>query len=78
MYEVAAVAARGGGHITLDGLPFDDGQPVRVSVVAANASAERPRLSIAEAQRIVAGSTDCLDDPGEPMIPLDAWEPCEW
>ena len=74
MYEVAAVVTRG-GHLALDGIPFDEGQPVRVSIVAAS---ERPRLTIAEAQRIVAGSTDQLDDPGEPMVPLDAWEPWEW
>lgn len=77
MYEVAAIVTRG-GHIVLDGVPFDDGQPVRVSVVAATAAAGRTTLSIAEARRIVAGSTDCLDDPGEPMIPPDLWEPWQW
>ena len=60
----------------IDGLPFDDGEHVRVSVTPA--PVEPPfalvKRSLAEVQRLVAGSSDQLDDPGEPMIPLDSWE----
>ena len=62
------------GQIVIDGLPFQDGQPVRVSVTTAPAEPVPVKRSMDEIRRIVAGSTDQLDDPGEPMIPLDSWE----
>ena len=47
-------------------MPFPDGEHVRISVTAA-----LPRLSIGEVQRLLAGSVDYFDDPGEPIIPID-------
>ena len=64
-----------GGQIVIDGLPFRDGEHVRVSVAAAPAEQFAPvKRSIDEVRRIVAGSSDQLDDPGEPMIPVEDWD----
>lgn len=73
MVQVQEVVVRG-GQVVIDGLPFEDGQHVRVSVETTAVEAASVQRSIAEIRRIVAGSSDRLDDPGEPMIPLDSWD----
>ncbi len=75
MVQVQDAIVRG-GQIVVDGLPFQDGQHVRVSVTTAppQEPAGPVKRSIAEVQRLLAGSVVRFDDPTEPMIPLDDWE----
>ncbi len=73
MYQVQDAVVRG-GQVVIDGLPFQDGQHVRVSVTTVADDPAPIKRSIAEVQRLLAGSVDRFDDPTEPMIPLDSWE----
>ena len=76
MVQVQDAIVRG-GQIVVDGLPFQDGQHVRVSVTTTappEGSTGPVKRSIAEVQRLLAGSVVRFDDPTEPMIPLDDWE----
>lgn len=60
------------GKLILADLPLAEGQHVQV-IVSERGTDEAPkRLTIDEVRAIVRGSTDRIDDPGEPMIPEDA------
>ena len=73
MVQVQDAVVRG-GQVVLDGLPFKDGQFVRVSVVEATGTPDAGRLSIEEVRRLLAGGVERFDDPFEPVIPVDDWE----
>lgn len=62
------------GKLTLVDLPFAEGQHVQVVVTEQSTLEISKRLTIDEARAIVRGSTDQIVDPGEPMIPEDAWD----
>lgn len=62
-----------GGKLVLSGLPFQDGQHVRVVI----AEAEIPvhaSISIQEVRKQLKGGVERFDEPFEPMIPVENWE----
>ncbi|HEX4124901.1 MAG TPA: hypothetical protein VHY37_09275 [Tepidisphaeraceae bacterium] len=61
------------GKPVLSGLPFAEGQHVRV-VVAEKGEMIPKRLSIQEVRKLLGGAVERFDDPFEPMIPPDHWE----
>jgi hypothetical protein len=62
-----------GGKLVLSGLPFAEGQHVRVVVAETDAPIPK-RLSIEEVRKLLSGGVERFDDPFEPMIPTDQWE----
>lgn len=61
------------GKIELSGLPFADGQHVRIVVAMAD-EALPSGDSIESIRRKLKGCVDRFDRPTEPMIPGEAWE----
>ena len=61
------------GAIVLTHLPFDHGQRVSV-VIDAIAATSTPRRTIQEIRRLLNGSVSHMNEPFEPMIPVDSWE----
>ena len=59
------------GKITVANLPFRDGQRVHVTVTD---ETPQRRLSIQEVRERLRGRAIMLDDPSEPMIPIEDWE----
>ena len=59
-----------GGQLVLSGLPFQDGQSVRISVVEVNTLNEQAR-SVVEVRQLLHGGVERFDDPFELMIPAD-------
>jgi hypothetical protein len=64
---------RAGGQLVLSGLPFPDGQPVRIVVVEVDGP-QREVRTVAEVRRLLRGGVERFDDPFEPVIPTDQWE----
>jgi hypothetical protein len=65
------------GTLVLAGLPFAEGQHVRVVV----AEVEVPRakaVSIYEVRQLLRGGVERFDDPLEPLIPTENWEMLKW
>lgn len=62
-----------GGKLVLSGLPFPEGQHVRV-IVEETKGSDRPRLPIAEVRRLLRGGVKRYDDPFAPAIPPEDWE----
>ncbi|HEX8342083.1 MAG TPA: hypothetical protein VF624_14350 [Tepidisphaeraceae bacterium] len=62
--------------LVLSNLPFADGQRVRVVIDAEppEPSEAVKRLPITEVRRLLKGCTGEIDDPSEPMIPIEDWE----
>jgi hypothetical protein len=72
MHQINDAIVRG-GKLVLSGLPFAEGQHVRVVVAETDAAAQQ-RLSIEEIRKLLSGGVERFDDPFEPMIPTDQWE----
>lgn len=62
-----------GGRLILSGLPFAEGQHVRVIVNEVDAR-QPVTASIHEIRRILKGCVEHFEQPFEPLIPLEDWE----
>jgi len=72
MYQIDDAIIRG-GKLELSGLPFAEGQHVRVVVAEANTQAVKT-ASIHEVRRLLKGGVERFDEPFESMIPVEHWE----
>ena len=78
MYRVAETVVRH-GKLILDGLPFADGEQVRVVVLSAGSSDRSADdavggNSIAHVRQVLRGGVEKFDSPFEPMVPEQTWE----
>jgi hypothetical protein len=62
-----------GGKIMLSGLPFADGQRVRIVLAEVDAESSN-NASIEDVRRILKGGVERFDNPFESLIPADHWE----
>lgn len=65
------------GKLVLANLPFAEGQRVRVVVDVADDTPIAGKISIHEARRLLRGSVVRYDDPFEPVLEFEEWEPNE-
>lgn len=64
-----------GGRVTIEDLPFRDGQHVRVVIMEEDVSSTAgQRRPIAEVRRLLKGGVERFDDALDPMIPIESWE----
>jgi len=61
------------GKLVLTGLPFAEGQHVRVIVTEAGGDAAGG-VSVQRARELLRGGVERFDDPLEPLIPGQGWE----